>query len=73
MTTLAEIEQAVEALSPEDREELFRFLSRRVRPEATTTQRATVVRDGVDVLLAAAPDSPPMTPEQVRSLLDNWP
>ena len=73
MTTLIEIERAVETLSREDREELFQFLSRRRHGEASPPQPATVVRDRADVLLAAAPDAPPMTPEHVRSLLDNWP
>jgi hypothetical protein len=73
MTTLTEIEHAVDSLSREDREELLRFLSRRLRSEESSAQRATVVRNGADVLLAAAADAPPMTPEHVRSLLDNRP
>jgi hypothetical protein len=72
MSTLREIEAAAEALPPEEKEELVRFLEARLR-ESAERGKARVVRQGNDVLLEASPDAPPMTPENVRRILEDWP
>ena len=71
MSTLLEIESAAEALPPEQKEELFRFLTARLRPAAEVRRRARLVKgpDGT-LLLEAPPDAPPMTTENVKRMLD---
>ncbi len=69
MDTLAEIEAAAEALPPEQKEELFRFLAERLRPSNTQLRKARLVRQGDDALLEALPDAPPMMPENVKRML----
>ncbi len=73
MSTLSEIEAAAETLPPDQQEELFRFLAARLRPAFTQSQKARLVRQGGDALLEAPPDAPPMTPDYVRRLLEDWP
>ena len=73
MNTLAEIEAAAEALSPEQKEELIRFLSARLSLTRTGPRKAQLVREGGDALLEAPPDAPPMTPENVKRMLEDWP
>jgi hypothetical protein len=73
MSTLTEIESAAGALPPEQQEELFRFLSVRLRPSAPPPQKARLVREGDDVFLEAPPGAPPMTTENVKRLLEDWP
>ena len=73
MTNLIEIEAAAEALPPEQKEELFRFLARRLRSGFPQAQKARVVREAGDVLLEAPPGAPPMTPENVKRMLEEWP
>jgi hypothetical protein len=73
MNTLAEIELAAQALPPEQKEELIRFLSTPVGSAASHPARARLVRDGDDVLLEAPPDAPPMTADNVKRMLENWP
>ena len=70
MSTLLEIEAAAEALSPEQKEELVRFLTARLRPSAPQLQKARLVREGDDVFLEAPPGAPPMTTENVKRMLD---
>jgi len=70
MSTLLEIEAATEALPPEQKEELFRFLTARLRPAQLTSRKARLVRAGNDVLLEAPPGAPPMTTENVKRMLD---
>jgi hypothetical protein len=74
MSTLAEIEVAAEALPPEQKEELIRFLSARVRSPNEGTPRAKLVEgpDGT-LLLEAPPGAPPMTTESVKRLLEDFP
>jgi hypothetical protein len=72
MSTLAEIEAAADALSLEQKEELIRFLSARLR-QPNEKQRARVVREGDDVLLEAPPGALPMTPDNVKRMLEDWP
>ena len=69
METLAQIEAAAEALPPEQKEQLFRFLAARLRPSATQPRKARLVRQDNDALLEAPPDAPPMTTEMVKRLL----
>ena len=73
MTTLLEIEAASEALPPEQKEELFRFLAARLRPPDPQPRKARLVREGDDVLLEAPPGAPPMTTESVKRTLEDWP
>jgi len=70
MSTLLEIEAAAEALPPEQKEELFQFLAARLHRSETSAKKARLVRD---VLLEAPPGAPPMTPENVRAMLEDWP
>ena len=72
MTSLAEIEAAAEELPPEQKVQLIRFLSTRLRPGAQE-QKARLVYEGDDALLEAPPGAPPMTPENVRRMLEDWP
>ena len=73
MNTLAEIETAAEALPPEQKEELFRFLAARSRGAILEPGTARLVRQGNDSLLTAAPGALPMTPENVKRMLEDWP
>jgi len=82
MSILAEIEAAAEALPREQKEELLRFLAARLRPVENSSNNNTpptpgrarlVVRQERDVLLEAAPDAPPMTPETIKRMLEDWP
>ena len=73
MSTLAEIEAATDALPKEEQEELFRFLAMRLRPATTHSQKARLVREAGDALLEAPPGAPPMTTENVKRMLEDWP
>jgi hypothetical protein len=73
MSTLAEIEAAAEALPPEQKTELIRFLAARLRSADTPSAKARLVREGDDVFLEAPPGAPPMTPENVKQMLEDWP
>lgn len=73
MNTLAEIEAAAESLPPEQKQELRRFLTESLRASAETPSKARLVRRNGDVLLEAPPGAPSMTPENVRSMLEEWP
>ncbi len=73
MSTLLEIESAADALPPEQKEELFRFLAARLRPPETQVRKARLVREGDDVFLEAPPGAPPMTTESVKRMLEDWP
>ena len=73
MNTLSEIEAAAEALPLEQKEELFRFLATRLRASEAQTRIARLVRQDDDALLEAPPDAPPMTPENVKRMLEDWP
>ena len=70
MSTLLEIEAASEALPPEQKEELFRFLAARLRPREKSVRGARLVAgpDGT-LLLEAPPGAPPMTTETVKQML----
>ena len=74
MSTLTEIETAAEALPPEEKEELFHFLSVRLCPNRENQRRARLVEgpDGT-LLLEAPPNAPLMTTERVKQLLEDFP
>ena len=74
MSTLAEIEAAAERLSPEQKAELIRFLNARLQQATSNSRRARLVHgpDGT-LLLEAPPGAPPMTPEFVKQLLEDFP
>jgi hypothetical protein len=73
VNTLAEIETAAESLSLEQKRLLLRFLTERLGEGTATSGKARLVRRDHDVLLAAPPGAPPMTPENVKRMLDDWP
>jgi hypothetical protein len=73
MSTLFEIEAASEALPLEQQAELVRFLTARLRPSVPSSRQARLVREGNDVFLEAPPGAPPMTTENVKRLLEDWP
>ncbi len=74
MSTLAEIEAAAEALGPQEKEELFRFLAVRLqRRSAEAGEKARLVRENGDALLEASPGAPSMTPETVKRMLEDFP
>lgn len=73
MSTLLEIETAAEALPHEQKEELFLFLAERLRPASSLSQNARLVREGCDLVLEAPPGAPPMTTNNVKKLLEDWP
>ena len=73
MSKLLEVEAAAEALPPEQKEELFRFLASRLRPADSSPRKARLVREADDALLEAPPGAPLMTPESVKRLLEDWP
>ena len=74
MSTLLEIEATAEALPPEQKEELVRFLNARIRPLGPSAQGARLVAgpDGI-LLLEAPPGAPPMTTENVKRMLEDFP
>jgi hypothetical protein len=74
MSTLTEIETAAEALPPEQKEELFHFLSARLCPNRENQSKARLVEgpDGT-LLLEAPPNAPPMTTERVKQMLEDFP
>jgi hypothetical protein len=73
VSTLLEIEAAAAALPPEQKEELLRFLTARLRPSGPQPPKARLVREGDDVLLEAPPGAPPMTTRIVKRMLEDWP
>ena len=73
MSTLAKIQAATETLPLEQQEELYRFLGARLHPASPRLRKARLVRQGGDTLLAAPSDAPPMTAENVKRMLADWP
>ena len=74
MTTLIEIEAASEALPPEQKEELVRFLTARLRPIEEFRRGARLVEGpNGTLLLEAPPGAPPMTTETVKQMLEDFP
>jgi hypothetical protein len=74
MSTLLEIEGASEALPPEQKEELVRFLTARLHPMDKFTRRARLVEGpNGTLLLEAPPGAPPMTTKTVKQMLEDFP
>ena len=74
MSTLLEIEAASEALAPEQKEELARFLPARLRPVEKFARGARLVEGpNGTLLLEAPPGAPPMTTETVKQMLEDFP
>jgi hypothetical protein len=73
MSALAKIRAATETLPPEEQEELYRFLGVRLHPAASPPGKSRIVRLEGDTLLEAPSDAPPMTAENVRRMLEDWP
>ena len=73
MSTLLEIEVAAEALPPEQQAELVRFLTARLQPIEVTRRAKLVAGPNGTLLLEAPPGAPPMTTENVRRMLDDFP
>jgi hypothetical protein len=75
MSTLLEIETAAEKLPPEEKQALLHHLAAHLGvglPQSSAPQ-ARLVRRGGDVLLEAPPGAPPMTPQSVKRMLEDWP
>ena len=74
MSKLLEIEAATEALPPEQKAELFRFLAGRLRSGESSADRARLVPGPCDtLLLEAPPGAPPMTTDTVKQMLEDFP
>jgi hypothetical protein len=74
MSTLDEIEAASDALPPEQKEELVRFLTARLRPPEKSARGARLVKGpNGTLLLEALPGAPPMTTETVKQMLEDFP
>jgi hypothetical protein len=73
MSTLAEIEAATETLPQEQKVELLCFIAASLRSTQLPQRNARMVRQGNDTLLEAPSGAPPMTPENVRRMLEDWP
>ena len=73
VSTLAEIQAAAESLPLNQQEELYRLLRARLHPRMPQLGKARRVRQGDDTLLEATSDALPMTPENVKRMLEDWP
>jgi hypothetical protein len=74
VNTLTEIEEAAEALPPEQKEELLRFLVMLVRSTEKPFGNARLVNGPHGtLLLEAPPGGPPMTSELVKQMLADFP
>ena len=73
MNTLAEIKAAAESLPPEEKEKLVRFLVARLHASTQKSGKVILVRRDNDVFLEAPPGAQPMTPENVKRMLEDWP
>lgn len=74
MSTLVEIEAAAEALPPEQKKQLIRYLEARLRSAGESTRGARLVEGPKGtLLLEAAPDAPPMTTDRVKQMLEEFP
>jgi hypothetical protein len=73
VSSLAKIQAATESLPQEEQEELYRILDARLHPPSPQLSRARLVRKGGDLLLEAPPGAPPMSPESVKRMLEDWP
>ena len=74
MSTLLEIEAAAEALPPEQKAELVRFLNAQLQPADQPPRKARLVAGPNGTLLLEAPlGAPPMTTENVKQMLEDFP
>jgi len=74
MRTLLEIEAASEVLPPEQKVELVRFLTARLRPVEKSARGARLVAGpNGTLLLEAPPGAPPITTETVKQMLEDFP
>ena len=74
MSTLFEIETATEALPPEQKEELVRFLTARLRAVEKFARGARLVEGpNGTLLLEAPPGAPPMTTATIQQMLEDFP
>jgi hypothetical protein len=73
MSTLLEIEAAAEALPAEQQQELVRFLTARLQSLAVPRRARLVAGPKGTLLLEAPPGAPPMTTENVKRLLEDFP
>ena len=74
MSTLMEIEAASETLPPEQKEELVRYLTARLRLKEKFTHGAKLAEGpGGTLLLEAAPGAPPMTSATIKQMLEDFP
>jgi hypothetical protein len=73
MSTLLEIEAAAETLPAEQKEELVCFLTARLQPTEVSRRARLVAGPDGTLLLEAHPDAPPMTTENIKRMLEDFP
>lgn len=74
MSTLAEIEAAADALSPEQKMRLLRFLETRLQVNSIVGRAARLIDGPGGTLLLEAPlGAPPMTTARVKQMLEDFP
>jgi hypothetical protein len=73
MSTLLEIEAAAEALPAEQKEELVRFLTARLQSTEVPRRARLVAGPNGTLLLEAPPGAPPMTTENIKRMLEDFP
>jgi len=71
MSTLAEIEAAVDTLPTPQQMTLLRHLETKLRKASATAAR--LVLEGGQPVLVAPPGAPPMTPDMVKAALADFP
>lgn len=71
MSTIAEIEAAVESLPAEDQWILLQRLETKMREQQP--ERARLVMENGRVVLLAPPGAPEMTPELVKAIMADFP
>lgn len=71
MSTLKEIQVAIETLPREEQEELYRFLGARSHIARSQFGKTRVLRQNGDTLLEASADAPLMSVENVKQMLED--
>jgi hypothetical protein len=73
MSTLSEIQNAVETLPQKQKLALLHFLEQRLRPSVDMQTRAVLIEEGDAAVLAVPPGAPIITPENNKRMLEAWP
>ncbi len=73
MSTLVEIEAAVQELAPEQMRQLLRFLKAQIRHRSPRPRARLVPGPNGTLLLEASTGAAPMTTQAVKQLLEDFP